>query len=284
MKRVGLVCDLSFARHCMFKNYYYALSYLYNGVHIINTVDDLVGIELLFIVDDHYSEHKRIITLPKFAAKCNERKIQVVVLGTERIFGTAFPWNEFNYSYLANFNKLIHYTYDVDDCKRLGTNLLRLCMSRNFVMPVDVTKKLNKIIFVGSVVGPKETYKARKQFIQDVQEEIDVDVFPPEMDTWQQYIHLIAKYRYVLCPLGNANALALRFYETLLVHSIPLQQVQSNTLEYYDEEAGFGDCIFYETPKELASKLHKYPVQYSTNELWAEDTLRETLQKDGLLC
>ena len=93
----------------------------------------------------------------------------------------------------------------------------------------------------------------------------------------------LAKYRFVFYPIGNGNFLAFRFYEILLAKSIPICQVRKNTLKYYDIEAKFDDCIFFEQVEELPEKIQNFTLQHSSSELWAEDYLGKILKRDGLL-
>ena len=283
MRYVGIVCDTSFTRHCEFQNYAYTLHNLYTCVRDVRCVADLKGLDTLFICGDHFSTHHTIMRQKGFYKYCNDNGIQVVVLGDERIFGTVFPWNIDNFIYLSNFNHIVHYTYDVDDCKRLGTKLLRLCLSHEYKGRFTIPKKHNKIIFAGTLDGPSGTYKERKRLVNQINEIHPIDIHPTNGIKWTDYIALISKYRFVLSPLGNANALAMRFYETLLVHSIPLQQVQDNTLEYYDTEAGFEDCIFFRSTNLLMERIAKCKVEESNEEFWMEDSLGELLKEDGLL-
>jgi hypothetical protein len=93
----------------------------------------------------------------------------------------------------------------------------------------------------------------------------------------------IAGYRFVLSPIGNGNFFTMRFYETLAVGSIPVHQIRNNTLQYYDLEAKFDDCIYFEEPLELKEKIYNFTPLVSHNKLWMEDNVEMLLKKDGLL-
>jgi hypothetical protein len=288
MKRkleIGLVCDLGFTKHSEFRNYYFALLALYGNVKIVLHTEDLNHVGILFIGDDHYSVHKCIINQPGFVEKCNNKGIKVVVFGAERIFGTIFSWNEDNYKFLQGFDNLYHYNYDVDDCKRLGTKLHRLCPSKNYqdIICIDYDYKCDRAVFIGSLNGPAGQYTQRKELIRKLQKTCPLDVFDPQIQRWEAYLQKMAVYRFVLSPLGNANGLVSRFYEALLVNSIPIQQVKSDTLEMYDIESGFEDCLFFQDAEEVPDLIDKCKLGHSENQIWLEDYLETLLKADNLL-
>ena len=93
----------------------------------------------------------------------------------------------------------------------------------------------------------------------------------------------IARYRFVLSPIGNGNTFPMRFYEVLLVKSIPIHQIRENTLKYYDIEAEYDDCIYFKEPEELQDKIKESTLLTSHNEFWLEDYIKKLLTEDGLL-
>ena len=275
---------MDFVKHCQFKNYYYALTYLYVTIKQINTPHDLDGIEMLFIGDNFYSKHKAILNQKGFIETCNNNRIRVVIFVSEKIVTEIFPEAELEFYLLLNkINDLHCYTYDIDDCAKYGTKLHRLCMSRHYKDSIDpnLQGKSDKIIFLGSKDG--EFYKDRRNTIFQMMDIMDVDVIKPNGRTWEAYMSILSSYRFVLSPMGNANALVTRFYETLLVRSIPVQQLKNNTLNYYDIESGFNDCIYFQDVKELPDKIKNFSLEHSYSEIWLEDYLSKLLKEDGLL-
>jgi hypothetical protein len=259
------------------------LTSIYGEVKLVLNKNDLEGLEILFIGDDHYSVHKNIFHQQGFVEKCNSDDIKVVVMTPEKIFNSVFPWNEDNYKYIQKFKHLYHYTYDIDDCIKLNTKLHRLAMSRHFKNYVNVNKKEDSMVFVGNTKGDFDCYKERRGLLQLISNIIPVNIYPPTIGTWEDYLFTIGSYRFVLSPLGNANALVTRFYEILLVKSIPVQQVKENTLSYYSKESTFEDCIFFHDPEEIPDKIKNFNSERSHNEFWLEDYLTELLQEDNLL-
>jgi hypothetical protein len=285
MRRAGIICDLDFSRHISFKNYYYAIEYLYCGVKLVTSVQDLDDIDILFVGDSNYGKHGDTLKQEGFVDKCNDRGIKVVIFITEKIFGSVFAWNESDFYFLNKFNNLYVYMIDVDDCIKTGAKLNRTLPSRHFAdsPQVNIDEKLDEIVFLGNTEGYENCYWERKITLDKVREIIPLVIIPNTIELWEDYIKTISEYRFIFCPKGNCNAFPFRFYETLLVHSIPIQEVSENTLSYFDIEAGLPDCIFFQHPEELPDKIKNCTYKYSHSEMWMEDYLKKILTEDKLL-
>jgi hypothetical protein len=146
---------------------------------------------------------------------------------------------------------------------------------------VTPTEKEDTIVFIGH--NNSKCYAERNATLFKMEQLFNFKIIPPEMRTWEEYIRTLSKYRFVLSPVGNGNIFTFRFYESLLVHSIPIHQVKSNTLQYYDIEAKFDDCIYFEQVEELEEKLDNFNLPQSYNEIWLEDQLEVLLKADNLL-
>jgi hypothetical protein len=279
MKKVGLISDMTFTKHMQFRNYYYALLALYGKVELVHGSCDLEGIDILFIGGACHGPHMDIFLAEGFIDSCNQRDITVVLFSVEKMLDSAHP-NHINYlNVISKSNNFIHYTYDVDDGKKLGTKLFRVLMSKHYknCISVDVTMKENKIVFIGCI------YPWRKEVLDYVSARFEMDIFNSVFLAWEEYMRIISRYRFVLSPLGDANAFVAKFYEILLIHSIPIQQVKTDTLQYYEIEAKYPDCIFFENLEELPKKIKRCPLQYSQSEIWLEDYLEQLLKSDNLL-
>ena len=283
MKRVGIICDLTFERHSQFKSYYYALQYLFNDVTIIKKKQDLPNIDLLVVGDDHFDRHKEILQYPGFIECCNILDMPVLVLTSEKTLNSCFPWNEDNLKVLSNIKHLYHYMADVDDCIALGTKIHRITISKRYEGVFNVEQKKDAVVFIGRVTCPHNSYANRKAFLEEVQTVIDVDVIEPTFKYWVDYMRTMAQYRFVLSPSGNANMFTSRFYEALCVGAIPLQQVQENTLRYHDIESKFDDCVFFKEASEVKEKMENCKLQKSYNRFWTENHLELILNKEQLL-
>jgi hypothetical protein len=279
MKEVGLISDLAFTKHMQFMNYYHALLALYGKIKLVYGSDDLKGLDILFIGGAFHGPHMDIYLKEGFIDKCNEKDITVVLMSVEKIISDIHPRHIELYNVIAKSKKFIHYTYDIEDCKKFGTKLFRVLMSKHYkdYIPVKGFAKKNKIIFIGCM------YSWRKEILDYVGSHFELDVFNSVFPTWEKYMQLISRYRFVLSPLGDANAFVAKFYEILLVHSIPIQQVKIDTLQYYKTEAEYPDCIFFEKVEELSKKIKQCLFQYSQSEIWLEDYLDQLLKSDNLL-
>jgi hypothetical protein len=283
MNKVGIICDINYSRHHLFKSYYRAIQNLYGEVQIVNHVDDLKGINLLFICDDHYSVHKAIWQNIMFIGYCNINKIKVVTLTNEKILNSYFPWNEEGLKMLNKFKYLYHYGMDVEDCQQLKLRLNRIPPSIYFEdsFPVNKDKK-DKMVFIGSLSCPKNSYNERKELIRELKKDIDINVYENNIPTWNEYLKIISAYRFILSPIGNGNMITTRFYEVLDVESIPVHQVRENTLKYYDIEANYDDCIFFKDIPELRMRVDACKFNRSYNKIWMEECLQINLTMDFL--
>ena len=146
MNKVGIICDLKYSRHHLFQSYFHAVENLFGLPRVVKSVDQLYGVELLFIGDDHYSEHKKIWQNNAFIEYCNTHHIKVVALTNEKILNSYFPWNADNLKALKRFHHLHHFAIDVDDCTELGIGLNRTAPSKFFKSLIPTSKsKLDKI-------------------------------------------------------------------------------------------------------------------------------------------
>ena len=283
MNRVGIICYRGEKRHHLFDSYFYAVQNLYGTPKTISNFHDLDDVEMVFIGDDHYGYNKLIWKKDRFLIKANRLGIKIVVLTNERILGSKFPWNKEDYEILTKFEHLYHYANDADDCEMLGVRVNRTAPSVFFKDSFINCEKKDKMVFIGKMDCPMDSYAERKVLLNELKKKIDIDIFPPELVHWQDYVKLISGYRFIFSPLGNGNFFPMRFYEALACHSIPVHQVKDNTLKYYDIEAGFNDCIFFKDIEELPEKLKSCTLEKSHNMIWMEENLRKLLMADGLL-
>lgn len=281
---VGIICSLNFNKHPLFKSYYNSISYLYNEVKSVTNIDDLYDIDILFICDEHFIENRNIWRNIDFINKCNELNIKVVIFNNERIMDSFFPWNVENQEYVNKFNNVYQYVSDVDDVTKLNKKLNRMPPSLIFKYIYDNNDivKINKAVFIGNTKDG--SYVERRKILNSINNIIDIDIIESNINmTWENYIKKISEYRFVISPLGNAHFFPMRFYEILLVKSIPIQQIKNNTLLYYDIESKFDDCIFFENVKDITDKINNFNLPFSHNMLWLEDNMINLLKKDNLL-
>lgn len=280
MKRVGLICDMSFSRHPQFKSYFYALETLVGTPKLVKDKFDLFDIDVLVVGDDHYEGHKRILHAPGFISCLNALDIKTIILTTEKIYGSYFPHNIENMGVIKTIKNLHHHNLDVDDCIKLGNTVHRVTLSKKFENIVQIPNKLNKAVFIGN---SGFSYDVRHKTLLEVKKEIELDVFKANFETWESYMSVLAKYRFVFSPIGNGNFFPTRFYEALMVGSIPIHQVMPNTLDYYKVEKEFEDCIYFEKSGEVAEKVKNCDLKHSYHMYWTEDHLKDILTQDSVL-
>lgn len=281
--KIGILVDLAYDRHHLFKSYFHAIQNIYegHGLVVVHGEKDLTGVDILFIADDHYLKDSWFPLI----SYCNKHAIRVVALTNEKVHESYFPWNEENLVLLNRFKHLTHYMNDVDDCLLYGTKLNRTAPSFNFKKTLcnDIPKKYNHMVFVGKTKCPKNSYAERNAILEKLSKTIQIDVYNSNIPTWEDYIKIISRYKYVFSPIGNGNFFPMRFYEALAVGSIPVHQVRSNTLDLYNVEKTFNDCIFFEDISEIKGKIENMEHKFSINKIWMEDNLLACLQTDNLL-
>jgi len=274
----GIICDIEFTRHRSLITYYYAIRNLYGEPKIIKGVEDL-DIDTLFIGDDHFQSHRDIWEKPGFIESCNEKNVKVIVFNNERIFNSYFPWNEDIYKNIRRFKKLYYFHCDIDDVQILGLPINRLALSKNIYNEKwRKNKKRNNIVFIGRTDCVLNSYANRREFIDKIKKSLKLNIIEPTIEQWEDYMDKISGFRFVLCPLGNGNFITPKFYETLMVGSIPVQQVKENTLNYYPVERGLDDCIFFKDLQELEVKLLMFNLKSSHNLIFHEDIINELLK------
>ena len=278
--KVGIICDLSFTKHIGIRIYYDAIKNLFGEVKLVKCIGDLQDLEILFIGNEHFQPHRDVWQQDLFQRYCNFNDIKVVAFSAEKIYNSSFPGNETIQKNLEKFNFLYQYTYDVEDCGILETKLFRPCISKKYIDVEKNSEKIDKCVFLGNLNC--HSYKERTDTLEEIKKTVEV-VFAEKQNTWYDYIKEISKYKYILSPLGNANGLNLRFYEILLVNSIPIQQVKDDTLKFYDLESQFTDCIFFKTSKDLKNKFNNFSSQKSINNIFLEDHIQHLLLEDGLM-
>jgi len=280
--KVGIVCDTAYSRHHLFMSYYNSVSNLYGKPQLVTNIHNLEGLELLFIGDDHYQVHKEIWQQPGFIEYCNKHSIKVAALTNERILNSFFSWNKDSLLKLKEFDQLYHYANDVDDCDMLGLKLNRTAPSKSFKAQfIRPEVKKDKALWLGRT--DCKSYDERKDVINILKKTIELDVIESTIPKWSDYVAKISEYRFILSPIGNGNFFPMRVYEALAVGSIPIHQVRENTLDLYDIEKGFDDCIFFTSPNELKDKIENCTLQKSHNVIWMEDNLQIMLKLDNLL-
>jgi hypothetical protein len=253
----GILTNLEYDKHWIFKNYYYSLVNVYgeDNVTRVENINDLNNIKVLFIGDEHFMPNKYIWMNDNFIDKCNELKIRVFIFNNEKIFNSMFPWNEDIQKNVNKFNYCDQIVYDVDDSDLMGVNVNKTYMSKYFLGGVNIaTEKKDKIVFIGNFSN--NTYDNRKTFLNEIKNRVDIDILQSDSNlTMDQYLNRISTYKYVLSPLGNGNFVPMRYYESLFVNSIPLQQSTDGIINKFQNEIINNRGIFFKDIDDLIEKL-----------------------------
>ena len=257
----GILTNLEYEKHWIFKNYYYSLVNVYGKDNIkrVQSINDLDNIKVLFIGDEHFIPNKEIWMNETFINKCNNLDIFVYIFNNEKIFNSMFPWNEDIQKNVNKFNYFNQIVYDVDDSDLIGVDINKTYMSKYFLSGVELpTEKKDKIVFIGNFNN--HTYDKRKIFLNEIRGRVDIDILQSDENlTMSQYLNKISTYKYVLSPLGNGNFVPMRYYESLFVNSIPLQQSTEKIKNKFKDEIINNRGIFFETIDELIEKMKNPP-------------------------
>jgi hypothetical protein len=262
-------------------SYFYALTNLFGDVLLVKSANDLGGLDCLFICNYHFGPHKSIWTSQDFIDRCNQKNLLCIFWSNEQILSPIYPWNSDLESVIRKFNNYRQTVYDVDDSIKMNKKLGRGPNSIEYKFLKKNVQKKNGIVFVGST-NPVE-YKLRNDTINELKEKFEnFDIFPNRMfRSVREYFEVISEYRFVLCPHSTTfNGITSRFYDALLVNSIPLQQVYSNTMDFYPEESRFEDAVYFETVGELIGKVQNYKLLESYNNVWLEDVLKDFFNEE----
>ena len=251
---VGIIVSLDMDKHWLFKNYYYAIKNVFPNQNIkqVNSIDDLQNIKLLFICDEHYYYNKVIWMNAQFIHYCNQNGIKVVIFNNEKIYNSQYPWNEEIQRNVLQFNNRLQFVYDVDDSEILGSPINKTYMSKTFYESYNFStiNKKDKCIFIGNINS--HSYENRLAFLNEIKGKIDIDIIESDENrTMDEYLNLISSYKFVLCPFGNGNFVPMRYYETLFVKSLPLQQSNNKINNFFNTEISNKRCLFFETIDEL---------------------------------
>ena len=223
-----------------FENYFNALSsYLNTNLIKVDSIEQLSSIEILFVIDEHFNSHKEFLTSSETIKILNINQTKVVIFNTEKIFNSHWNHNLDIYRSVLKINNLIYLLSDALDIKKIGTPMVNkqyLSKSTSIKNYMNLNKKKNEILFFGQLDG--SAYNNRRQILNKL---LKLSPIPIEIKKsnrlldYSDYLNLISSYKYILNPLGAGEFLNLRFFETLEVNSIPIQEYSKNMLEYNHE-------------------------------------------------
>jgi len=277
--RVGVIADMEYSISPAFSSYYYACVNIFKDVKLINNVKDLENVDIVVCGNDHFYNHFVVWSNQEFIDYCNDNKIQFFAHTVEHINSPVYTHNIQIQNKLESFNLLRQRCWDINDSKEKNTNIARVLLSKNFMNYKNKNLKKNKIIFIGKV------YQNRRELFDKLTKHIEVDIFERSFD-YPDFISKLSEYKYVLSPKSmSVNGIPGRFYESLLVDSIPIQEVSNDTLDYYTIERDIPNTIFFQTIEELINKIEltKNLDLIEQPKMFLEDELIEFFKEFGIL-
>ena len=264
--------DLNFS---FFENYFYALCcYLNTNLIKVDSIEQLSSIEILFVIDEHFSAHKEFLTSLETMKILNNNQTKVVIFNTEKIFNSYWNHNLDIYKSVLKINNLIYLLSDALDIKKIGTPLVnKQYLSKSTSIKSHIknsNKKKNEILFFGQLDG--SAYNNRRQILNKL---LKLSPIPIEIQKsnrlldYSEYLNLISSYKYILNPLGAGEFLNLRYFETLEVNSIPIQEYSKNMLKF-NHELDSNVSINFKSIREINLNQLDY-VELNTFNYYLED-------------
>ena len=286
-----MVCGLYWSKETenydfsLFKNYKLALTnYLKVDIVEVVALKDLLGIKNLFIIDEHFKNHKDFLTDNETINFLNSNSINVIIFNTEKIYNSHWKHNLKTQKKLKTINSIIQLLSDCKDIKKVGTPFInKQYMSKDMNIKINNNQKKESILFFGQLDG--SAYKKRRKIIKEFTEQIE---YPFEIVkstrslSYLEYLNLLSKYKFVLNPLGAGEFLNVRYYETLAVGSIPIQEVNKNLKSLYHLELKNNFSINFESIRDLKhidfSKFEFKEFNYFMEDYFEENKLISLLK------
>ena len=251
----GLICEDQLVDHSLFLSFKLAIKnhFQIDQFHVVRSPSNLSGVKRLFIVDEHFSHHINIWKNIAFIKEVNLRKIQVIVFNFERIYSAQFPWNLDHQNALLMFENLHQFVSDVSDAKILCKKIInKQYISSELVFNFENEKK-DRVLFLGQC---NQYYPNRANVLADCQKlnlRLDIGISERKM-SYTDFLNTLSCYKYILNPLGTGEFINLRFYETLAVGSIPIQQITPQMRNWYGE---IDQALIFENAAEIPRLIDK---------------------------
>jgi len=271
----GLICqdDINTVGHSLFNNFRKALVnyFPFNFKNVFNS-NDLDGIDMLFIVDEHYIPHVPIWKNEEFISKLNNRNIRTIVFNFEKIFSSSFPWNIDHQKKLELIKNLFQLVSDVEDATILKKNIInKQFLSRDTILSEVKTNKINRLLFLGQCNNFYPTRQNLLNKLQSLNVPIDVKITDRKL-SYSEFIDTLNSYKFCLNPLGTGKFLNLRFYESHHLNCTPVQQIVPDMKYWYPELEN--SIIFYDA-EELLNTNFSSTQNSSKMDFFLEDYFKQ---------
>ena len=278
MANFGIICNdgIDTVGNSLFLNFRKALiNHLKVIFKDVKNHNDLNGLDYLIIVDEHYAPNVNIWKHDIFINIANEKSIKVLVFNFEKIHSAQFPWNIDHQNKLQTFKFLQQLVSDIDDAKLLKKDIINKQFLSKDTELVKPGVKKDKVLFIGQV---NNYYPTRRNTISQFNAlGIPFDIIITERKyTYKEYLDKLNEYKYIFNPLGTGKFINLRFYETLKIGSIPIQQLTEDMVPWYSE---LNKCFsFVQVDQVSLHQLNK--TQYNTENYYLEDYFDNIKLKD----
>lgn len=219
--------------------------------------DDLDDIDILIIVDEHWSPHTDIWKNDEFIDRLNELNIKTLVFNFEKILSDIFPWNMDHQQKLETIKNLRQLVSDIDDNKIADSlPINKQLLSRDTKLEYNPVEKKERILFIGQsdlTYNPSWSYARRFNILNELKLRsdlpLDIHITGRKMP-YKEYLTKLASYKFILNPLGTGDFINVRFYEALKLGCIPIQQVTANMEGSYFELSE-NICTTFKTADEV---------------------------------
>jgi len=268
---IGIISqdNISQVGHSLFNNFRLALTnYLQPDFKDILSVEDLLDIQVLFIVDEHYIPHKNIWLNDTFIDCLNSRNIKTVIFNFEKIFDSQFPWNETIQQGVEKIKNRIQLVSDVKDAKRLNLPFInKQFLSKDTCLPSSKSNKEDTIVFIGQI---NEFYPTRGNILNEIKNSNNkVNIIKTDRKySYEEFIDIVNSSKFILNPLGTGEFINLRFYEALKLGCIVIQQYTDDMVDWYDELKNENVLLFKDVNDFNNLDLN---IDYLENNLYLED-------------
>ena len=147
-------------------------------------------------------------------------------------------------------------------------------MSKDFLNTFNMNNfKKNKTLFIGNYKGG--SYNRRQEFLSEIVKYIDIGILESDPNLKMcDYMNLLSSYKYILSPLGNGDFVPMRYYESIFLGSIPLQQSTEKIDKKFKNEKG----IFFINIGDLLEKIENYN-NCMKNDYFMEDFIKDNIIK-----
>lgn len=281
--------SLNLSAHVLFTSYFYSLQNILKTkneeIKKLTDINEVNTGDRIFVIDDHYHPNAVIYMNPHLIAHCNKYNICVIFFTTEKMLSPF--WDHTNTIQKQSlFNNTKHYYGDALDIEKFKCDSFIVKQKYSQVYEPLRQKlinkpKLNEIVFIGQLewIDTKPWYSRRKEILKFATEQCDIKINLIKSDskrTYLEYLNILSNYKYIINPLGIGDFFNIRYYDTLFVNSIPIQQYTPAMKRYYNE-IDKSNGLFFTDINDLSNIFKTLKdISITCNHTWLEEYMIET--------